>query len=189
MPCAIACARNSTARRTRRWSPPVSNSNRSYDGFVARFGPISARANTSAFRGDPDLPLAAVAGAVRRGDRPGHQGRHLPGTHHPEAAAGSPGQHRQGSAARHAQRTRLRGPGLHRRPAPPQTERSPARPEGPDLPQPPDPPLGDRGRVPVRQRPREAGGRRGRGAGGRAVQTERRGAAAGSTDRPVGHGD
>ena len=31
--------------------------NRSYDSFVARLGPISERANTSAFRGDPDLPL------------------------------------------------------------------------------------------------------------------------------------
>ena len=31
--------------------------NRTYDSFVARLGPISARANTSAFRGDPDLPL------------------------------------------------------------------------------------------------------------------------------------
>ena len=31
--------------------------NRTYDRFVARHGPISARANTSAFRGDPDLPL------------------------------------------------------------------------------------------------------------------------------------
>jgi len=31
--------------------------NRAYDGFVGRFGPVSARANTSAFRGDPDLPL------------------------------------------------------------------------------------------------------------------------------------
>ncbi|HRZ54216.1 MAG TPA: DEAD/DEAH box helicase family protein [Candidatus Paceibacterota bacterium] len=30
---------------------------RTYDGFVARFGPISERANTSAFKGDPDLPL------------------------------------------------------------------------------------------------------------------------------------
>jgi hypothetical protein len=28
-----------------------------YDRFVARHGPVSARANTSAFRGDPDLPL------------------------------------------------------------------------------------------------------------------------------------
>ena len=28
-----------------------------YDSFVARLGPISERANTSAFRGDPDLPL------------------------------------------------------------------------------------------------------------------------------------
>jgi len=31
--------------------------NRTYDRFVARHGPVSARANTSAFRGDPDLPL------------------------------------------------------------------------------------------------------------------------------------
>ena len=31
--------------------------NRTYDSFVARLGPVSARANTSAFRGDPDLPL------------------------------------------------------------------------------------------------------------------------------------
>ena len=31
--------------------------NQTYDGFVARLGPTSARANTSAFRGDPDLPL------------------------------------------------------------------------------------------------------------------------------------
>lgn len=31
--------------------------NQSYDSFVARCGPISERANTSAFRGDPDLPL------------------------------------------------------------------------------------------------------------------------------------
>jgi N12 class adenine-specific DNA methylase/TolA-binding protein len=31
--------------------------NQVYDGFVTRFGPISERANTSAFRGDPDLPL------------------------------------------------------------------------------------------------------------------------------------
>jgi SAM-dependent methyltransferase len=28
-----------------------------YDRFVAKFGPISERANTAAFRGDPDLPL------------------------------------------------------------------------------------------------------------------------------------
>ncbi|MBM4094505.1 MAG: hypothetical protein FJ276_34640, partial [Planctomycetes bacterium] len=31
--------------------------NRTYDSFVARLGPVSERANTSAFRGDPDLPL------------------------------------------------------------------------------------------------------------------------------------
>ncbi len=31
--------------------------NLTYDRFVARLGPISQRANTSAFRGDPDLPL------------------------------------------------------------------------------------------------------------------------------------
>ena len=31
--------------------------NRTYDFFVAKFGPISERANTTAFRGDPDLPL------------------------------------------------------------------------------------------------------------------------------------
>jgi N12 class adenine-specific DNA methylase len=31
--------------------------NRTYDSFVARLGPVSTRANTSAFRGDPDLPL------------------------------------------------------------------------------------------------------------------------------------
>jgi hypothetical protein len=31
--------------------------NRTYDGFVARLGPISERANVVALRGDPDLPL------------------------------------------------------------------------------------------------------------------------------------
>jgi len=31
--------------------------NQTYDRFVAHHGPISERANTSAFRGDPDLPL------------------------------------------------------------------------------------------------------------------------------------
>jgi len=31
--------------------------NHAYDRFVSRHGPISQRANTSAFRGDPDLPL------------------------------------------------------------------------------------------------------------------------------------
>ena len=31
--------------------------NRTYDSFVARLGSISERANTSAFRSDPDLPL------------------------------------------------------------------------------------------------------------------------------------
>jgi len=31
--------------------------NQAYDRFLARFGPISERANTAAFRGDPDLPL------------------------------------------------------------------------------------------------------------------------------------
>lgn len=31
--------------------------NQTYDRFVAEHGPISERANTSAFRGDPDLPL------------------------------------------------------------------------------------------------------------------------------------
>jgi len=31
--------------------------NDAYDTFVAKFGPVSDRANTSAFRGDPDLPL------------------------------------------------------------------------------------------------------------------------------------
>jgi len=31
--------------------------NQTYDRFAARHGPISERANTSAFRGDPDLPL------------------------------------------------------------------------------------------------------------------------------------
>jgi N12 class adenine-specific DNA methylase len=31
--------------------------NRTYDRFVATHGPISERANTAAFRGDPDLPL------------------------------------------------------------------------------------------------------------------------------------
>ncbi|HRZ35711.1 MAG TPA: hypothetical protein P5534_05030 [Candidatus Paceibacterota bacterium] len=31
--------------------------NQTYDRFVAKHGPISERANTSAFRGDPDLPL------------------------------------------------------------------------------------------------------------------------------------
>jgi N12 class adenine-specific DNA methylase len=31
--------------------------NKAYDYFVSRFGPISERANTSAFRGDPDQPL------------------------------------------------------------------------------------------------------------------------------------
>ncbi|MCX6917458.1 MAG: DEAD/DEAH box helicase family protein [Verrucomicrobia bacterium] len=34
-----------------------SHLNYAYDRFVAKFGPISERANTSAFRGDPDLPL------------------------------------------------------------------------------------------------------------------------------------
>ncbi len=31
--------------------------NQTYDHFVGKFGPISERANTGAFRGDPDLPL------------------------------------------------------------------------------------------------------------------------------------
>jgi N12 class adenine-specific DNA methylase len=31
--------------------------NSEYDRFYARFGPISERANTRAFAGDPDLPL------------------------------------------------------------------------------------------------------------------------------------
>ncbi len=31
--------------------------NQTYDSFVSRFGPISTRANTRAFHGDPDLPL------------------------------------------------------------------------------------------------------------------------------------
>ena len=31
--------------------------NRAYDSFAAKFGSISERANTAAFRGDPDLPL------------------------------------------------------------------------------------------------------------------------------------
>jgi hypothetical protein len=31
--------------------------NQAYDSFVSRLGPISDRANTSAYRGDPDLPL------------------------------------------------------------------------------------------------------------------------------------
>jgi hypothetical protein len=31
--------------------------NDAYDSFVAKFGAVSDRANTSAFRGDPDLPL------------------------------------------------------------------------------------------------------------------------------------
>jgi N12 class adenine-specific DNA methylase len=31
--------------------------NQTYDSFVARFGSLSERGNTSAFRGDPDLPL------------------------------------------------------------------------------------------------------------------------------------
>jgi N12 class adenine-specific DNA methylase len=31
--------------------------NRTYDRFVANHGPVSERANTAAFRGDPDLPL------------------------------------------------------------------------------------------------------------------------------------
>jgi N12 class adenine-specific DNA methylase/adenine-specific DNA methylase len=31
--------------------------NRCYDHFVSRHGPVSVRANTAAFRGDPDLPL------------------------------------------------------------------------------------------------------------------------------------
>lgn len=31
--------------------------NQAYDTFVTRFGPLSGRANVSAFRGDPDLPL------------------------------------------------------------------------------------------------------------------------------------
>jgi N12 class adenine-specific DNA methylase len=31
--------------------------NQAYDAFVTRFGPLSGRANVSAFRGDPDLPL------------------------------------------------------------------------------------------------------------------------------------
>ena len=31
--------------------------NQTYDHFIAKFGPISERANTGAFRGDPDLPL------------------------------------------------------------------------------------------------------------------------------------
>ncbi len=31
--------------------------NQTYDSFISRFGPISSRANTRAFDGDPDLPL------------------------------------------------------------------------------------------------------------------------------------
>jgi len=31
--------------------------NQTYDHFIAKFGPISERANTGVFRGDPDLPL------------------------------------------------------------------------------------------------------------------------------------
>jgi SAM-dependent methyltransferase len=31
--------------------------NQTYDSFVSKFGPVSERANASAFRGDPDLPL------------------------------------------------------------------------------------------------------------------------------------
>jgi N12 class adenine-specific DNA methylase len=31
--------------------------NQAYDRFIAKFGPISERTNTAAFRGDPDLPL------------------------------------------------------------------------------------------------------------------------------------
>lgn len=31
--------------------------NQAYDGFIAKFGPLSERRNVVAFRGDPDLPL------------------------------------------------------------------------------------------------------------------------------------
>ncbi len=31
--------------------------NQTYDAFIAKFGPVSDRRNTAAFRGDPDLPL------------------------------------------------------------------------------------------------------------------------------------
>ena len=131
--------------------------NRTYDRFVARFGPISARANTSAFRGDPDLPLLlsleqydeetgrATKAAIFR-ERTIQKQRPVP----------------QVSTAKEALLVTLNERGcvdldflaglLHRKPS----EFLPDL-KGTDLPQPADPPLGDRGRIPVRQCPREAG--------------------------------
>jgi len=123
--------------------------NRAYDGFVARSGPISARANTSAFRGDPDLPLLlsleqyneetgrATKAAIFR-ERTIQKHRPTP----------------QVGTARRRCWSRLTNAGAWtwsssqacctRKPS----EVVPDL-KGPDLPQPPDPPLGDRGRVPV----------------------------------------
>ena len=57
MPCAAACAPNSTAPPDEDVVAARDELNLAYDRFVGRLGPISDRANVIAFRGDPDLPL------------------------------------------------------------------------------------------------------------------------------------
>ena len=80
--------------------------NQVYDLYIWRFGPISMRANTTAFRGDPDLPLLLSPGAFRRRNEEGEEGSYLPRAHNSVSAPGRYRRLRQRGPAHHLERTR-----------------------------------------------------------------------------------
>ena len=147
--------------------------NGTYDRFVARHGPVSEHANTSAFRGDPDLPLLlslehydpdtrrATKAAIFR-ERTVRPGRALPRDHH-----------RPGCPPGHAGRTRTRGLGPPFTPAPPEAHGVSSRPQGNHLSQSADRSVGNRGRIPFWQRAGQTRSRGGRRRGRQAIQAER----------------
>ena len=80
--------------------------NQVYDLYMWRFGPISMRANTTAFRGDPDLPLLLSPGAFRRRNEEGEEGSYLPRAHNSVSAPGRYRRLRERGPAHHLERTR-----------------------------------------------------------------------------------
>ena len=144
--------------------------NRTYDRFVARFGPVSARANTSAFRGDPDLPLLL---SLEQYDE--ESGRATKAAIFRERTIQRHRPAPQVATPQEALLVTLNERGcvdpdfiaglLHR----PPSEFLPDL-KGTIFLNPADPALGDRGRILLRQCPGEAGDGGSRGPGGRAVQ-------------------
>jgi len=87
--------------------------NRTYDSFVARFGPLNARENVKAFSDDPDLPLLVSARRFRSGKQSAPPNRHLRTPHAGAIPPGGACRNRVGGAAGLAQRDRRNQLGPH----------------------------------------------------------------------------